>query len=548
MEEVTVQRKIIVNAVGYVGLVLLIVGLLYYAVSGVWDWKTQACIYGGGGLVLVFALLNFGEIRRLLGTRMGRMGSTALATFLLVLSILVLLNFLNFRHHKRVDLTDTQVHSLSAQTKKILEGLDQKIDVVGFFQEPSEAARFQETIQEYHYISPKLEFEIVDPQESPGRVGQYQITRDGQVVVSSPEKRETVDDPTEEKITNAIIKVTRDEEKVVYFLTGHGERGTGDTGEEGYSTAKQEIEKQNYRVADYNLALENILPDDPVAIVSAGPTVNFFPNEVELLDEYLADGGKFFLLVDAGSEFEMNGFLEKYGVTIQDDFVVDATGVGQLFGFGAAAPLAAEYPDHPITEDLRGTMTIYPMARSVRGKESSLEYDSKELVQSSERSWGESEATEERVAFDEGVDEQGPLALAVVATKSVSVEDVKSLEESVEEGDPEGAEEASSAESSADLAESDSPVLESKLAVFGDADFGSNAYMELAANGDLFLNVISWLAEDTDLISVRAKDPKARSITLTPAESKLIFLATVVFFPLATLMFGMAIWFKRRAG
>ncbi|MGW8182111.1 MAG: DUF7088 domain-containing protein, partial [bacterium] len=226
------QRKI-VNGVGNVGLVLMIAGLLYYAVNSVWDWKAQVAIYGGIGLILVFALLNFGEIRRFFGTRMGRMGTTALATFLLVLAILVLLNFLNFRHHKRIDLTETQVHSLSAQTKKILEGLDQKIDVVGFFQEPSEAARFQDTIQEYHYLSPKLEFEIVDPQENPGRVGQYQITRDGQVVVASPEKREIVDDPTEEKITNAIIKVTRDEEKVVYFLTGHGERSSGDSGEEG---------------------------------------------------------------------------------------------------------------------------------------------------------------------------------------------------------------------------------------------------------------------------------------------------------------------------
>jgi ABC-type uncharacterized transport system involved in gliding motility auxiliary subunit len=83
--------------------------------------------------------------------------------------------------------------------------------------------------------------------------------------------------------------------------------------------------------------------------------------------------------------------------------------------------------------------------------------------------------------------------------------------------------------------------------VFGDADFAANDYMDISANGDLFLNVISWLAEDTDLISVRAKDPKVRNITLTAAESKLIFLATVVFFPLATLMFGAAIWLRRRS-
>lgn len=531
-------RKL-VNNLGNIGLALLTAGLLYYIVNDVWDWITEIGVYSGGALILVSAILNFKKIRETLGTRMGRMGTAAAATFVLVLAILIMLNFLNFRHHKRIDLTEGQLHSLSSQTKKILDNLDQKIEVIGFFQEPMEAARFQETIEEYHYLSPNLEFELVDPQENPGRVGQYQISRDGQVVVAGPNKREIVDDPTEEKITNAIVKVTRDEEKVIYFLTGHGERGTDDSGEEGYSTAKQEIEKQNYRVENYNLALENSIPGDAAAIVSAGPKVDFFPNEIELLGEYLAAGGKFLLLVDAGAEIAMNDFLEKYGITIQDDFVVDATGVGQLFGFGAAAPLAAEYPDHPITEDLRGTMTIYPMARSVRSTSSSLEYKPQDLILSSARSWGENDPTSERVAFDEGVDEQGPLALAVVASKSLSDEETEKTQES-ESGSESG-------DIASDLDEPATSDRESRLAVFGDADFASNAYLDISANGDLFLNVISWLAEDADLISVRAKDPKARNITMTAAESKLVFLGTVVFFPLAALMFGAAIWLRRRA-
>jgi ABC-type uncharacterized transport system involved in gliding motility auxiliary subunit len=543
MEEVAVLRKI-VNNLANVGFVLLVAGLLYYIVTGVWDWIAQVGVYSGGALILLFLVLHAKEIRRTFGTRMGRMGTTALATFLLVLAILVMLNFLNFRHHKRIDLSEGELHSLSPQTRKILENLDQKIEVIGFFQESTEAARFQETIQEYHYLSPQLEFEIIDPQENPGRVGQYQITRDGQVVVAGPNKREIVDDPTEEKITNAIIKVTRDEEKVIYFLSGHGERGIDDSGDEGYSTAKQEIEKQNYRVKSYNLALENRVPDDAAAIVSTGPTVDFFPNEISLLDEYLAAGGKFFLLVDAGAEVQMNDFLEKYGITLQDDFVVDATGVGQLFGFGAAAPLAAEYPDHPITEDLRGTMTIYPMARSVRSTSSSLDYESKDLVLSSARSWGESDPTGERVAFDEGVDEQGPLALAVVATKSLPEQEDGGDSDSGSEGVEQ---EQVGEDPRSNLDESSSSERESRLVVVGDADFASNAYMDISANGDLFLNVISWLAEDTDLISVRAKNPEARSMTLTAAESKLIFLATVVFFPLAALMLGAAIWLRRRA-
>jgi ABC-type uncharacterized transport system involved in gliding motility auxiliary subunit len=544
-----VLQKLLSN-LGNIGLVLLAGGLLYYSINELWDWKTQVGVYGGVGLLVVFLILNRSKVRRSLGTRMGRMGGTALATFVLVIGILAFLSFLNFRHHKRYDLSEGQLHSLSDQTIKILQNLDQRIEVVGFYQDEGEATQFKETIQEYHYVSPKVEFEIVDPQKDPGRVAQFQVTRNGQVVVVSPAKREILDQADEEKITNAIIKVTRDEEKAIYFLTGHGERDLEATENEGYSTVKEEIEKQNYRVESYNLAQENQVPQDAAVIVSGGSKVNFFPNEVRLLEEYLASGGKFFLLVDPQSEFQMNDFLEQYGITLEDDFVVDATGVGQLFGFGPAAPLAAEYTDHAITRDLKNTMTVYPTARSVSVTSSSLGYTVTELAKSSPQSWGETDIQQEEVSFDEAFDTQGPLPLAVVATKSADTPDPQSSEEDLVEESEASAEieveDIPGGDKEDTGEEEESESREARLVVFGDPDFAANAYFGISVNGDLFLNVISWLAEDTDLISIRPKNPENRNVTLTAQESRLIFLATVLFFPLATLVFGVAVWYRRK--
>ncbi|MEE8161101.1 MAG: GldG family protein, partial [Acidobacteriota bacterium] len=290
-------RKVVDN-VGYAGLFSLFVALFYYSVFQQWDGRLQIAVYGGAGLILVHLVANFSKLRAAMSTRAARYGGAAGLMTLLVLGILVLANFLNVRHHKRVDLTEKQLYSLSEQTRKVIENLETEVEVVGFFRTEPARISFQNFMQEFRYVSSRLNYESVDPEEDPGKTSQYEIQRNGQVVVSSGSKREMVDDYSEEKIINAIIKVTRKEEKVVYFLEGHGERGIQDTEAQGFSLVREAVEKQNYQVKSYNLAQENKVPEDATLLVSAGPKVNFFPNEVNLLQEFLASGGKLLLLVD----------------------------------------------------------------------------------------------------------------------------------------------------------------------------------------------------------------------------------------------------------
>jgi len=537
-----VVKKILSNF-GIFGVILLIVGLFNYSVTGLWNWIAQVGVYGGAALLVIYLVTNFSELREWIQSRSARLGGMALATLLLGVGILALVNFLNFRHHERVDLSEGGIHGLSEQTVKVLDNLDQNIQIIAFYEDEQGARRFQDLADEYRYVSPKVTYEVIDPLKDPSRVSQYEVTRNGQVIVEGAKKKETIEEPTEEKLTNAIIKVTRDVEKKVYFLTGHGERSLDDAEGTGYSTVKQAIEKQNYQVATYNLAQENKIPEDASVLISAGPKVNLFPNEVTLLQQYLADGGKFFLLVDPENDFKMNDFLKQYGLELDDDFVVDASGLGQLFGFGAGAPLAADYSSNPITKDLQGTMTIFPAARSVRIVDSSLGYKTEELVKTSPQSWGETELKEnEKVGFDEGKDRKGPLPIAAAATKEESKD--AAGDQSADKGTENAEGEAANADAGA--ADADSTSKESRLVLFGDSDFATNSLFGTSVNGDLFLNTVSWLAEDTDLLSIRPRDPQNRSVTLTATESRLIFWATVILFPLATLIFGLGVWYRRR--
>ena len=469
---------------------------------------------------IVEGLISKGRL--FLKTRRARYGGAAGLSVALVLGILILANFLNFRYHKRMDLTENQLYSLSEQSRKVVENLSSEVHIIGFFRGEAGRLGFEDLVNQYRDVSSKVQYEIVDPEEEPGRTSQYDIQRNAQVVVLSGLKKEIVENPDEQKITTAIIKITREEEKVVYFLEGHGERDTHDSEAQGLLKAREEVEKQNYRVETYNLAQENQLPEDATVIVSAGPKINFLPTEVDLLKAFLEAGGSFLLLVDPLTEFQMDDFLAEYGLGLGDKVVVDASGLGQLFGLGAAAPLVAQYADHPITRELSGVMTFFPMAQNVTTSSSPIDYQSGELLLTTPNSWAESDLEQGEASFEEGQDLKGPLKLAAVATLS--------------------GEEHSEGESE----EREAAATESRFVLFGDSDFATNAYFDSVANGDLFLMTIGWLAEETDLVAIRPKDPEDRRINVTFSQWRWIFWSTVVLFPLATLILGTMVWSSRR--
>src|SRR5688572_32136520 len=46
----------------------------------------------------------------------------------------------------------------------------------------------------------------------------------------------------------------------------------------------------------------------------------------------------------------------------------------------------------------------------------------------------------------------------------------------------------------------DTQKPETRIAVFGDSDFASNAFLNIPGNRDLFMNSVNWLAQQENLI------------------------------------------------
>ena len=82
----------------------------------------------------------------------------------LVLVLLLLANYVAQRYPWRWDATASGIHSLSEQTRKVLEGLPPDVRVLAFY-DPDHPARgrVETLLGEYAYRAPRLLWEVVDP-------------------------------------------------------------------------------------------------------------------------------------------------------------------------------------------------------------------------------------------------------------------------------------------------------------------------------------------------------------------------------------------------
>ena len=70
--------------------------------------------------------------------------------------------------------------------------------------------------------------------------------------------------------------------------------------------------------------------------------------------------------------------------------------------------------------------------------------------------------------------------------------------------------------------------------------------MNVQGNSDLFLSVVSWLAEEADLVAVRAKEDVAQPLMITALQAKLLFWLPVVLLPLLVADYRVAVLTSRR--
>lgn len=514
---------------GWVGVALVVAAvILRFTQPDLLVWSQRLAI---AGLVttLLYTLGQWREIARSFQGKNVRYGSMTAGSVVLVLAILVGINWISNRQNTRWDLTSNQQFSLSEQSIKVVRELQAPVTIRAFHATGQKDA-LADRLGEYADLSNNVRVEYFDVDASPIEAQKYEVQQYGTLIFDYNGRTERTTMSNEQDITNALIKVVTGAAKKIYFLQGHGERDSAGTDPRGFGQIAEALKGDNFETATLALAQTGSVPADANVVIIAGPTTDLLPGEIDQLKAYLDRGGKLFVMIDPPGRDQaqalpnLMGLVQSWGFQIGDNMVLDMSGMGRAIGTGPEVPLAMRYPGHPITEGFR-VMTAFPLSRSVNAVEGGV--DGKlpvTIVETSPQSWGESDIkglyATGKPGFDPKTDKQGPISIGAAVSAAAP---------NAPAGDA-----------------PDAPKPEARMVVFGDSDFASNGALGIQGNRDLVLNTANWLAQQENLIAIRAKDPADRRVQLTEDEMNRVFWLALGIFPLALIGIGVRVWWTRR--
>jgi hypothetical protein len=443
-----------------------------------------------------------------------------LITVLISLGIAISIEIIGYTYNKRVDLTSEMRYNVSDQLKKILRSLGGTVAVKVFYQS-GERMELNDLLSQFSSQSPNFHYELLDLDRNPAEARKYGINNYRETVIEYEGKRTKIPYPAEDRIINSIIKLTRKEKKVLYFLRGHGENDILDSDpRKGYSRIREALESDDYEVKELGLAgSEEIIRGASVLIVS-GPKRDFLERELEVLRKFVLEGGRVLFMIDPLYPLpKLSAFLLGFGVVLGRDVIADP--YNRAYGGDEFTILVPLFLKHPIIQDFR-IPALFPLARSIEVKETSKTgVFAQTFAESDPKSWAvpeEKDFTKGKTRLPEGVKRKGPISVAAIVA----------IESRLRKG------------------EKEENTLEEQMVVFGDSDFINNFYINLLGNKDLFLNTINWLSEDEYLISSRPKKPEYAYRPLKFQETKGLFWFLVILLPALPLVVGVVVYIRRR--
>jgi len=547
---------------------LILVSIFSYYITGKFEFLSIITLVAGIAVGLLFFVRFYDDIVKKVTKRKVRYGVNSLVITVVVLALVVIVYLVIFNHNARVDLTKTQRFSLSGQTVTILKRMEGPVKVYAFFSKQQSSAGISELLTEYKHFKKDLDFQVIDPDVNPGKVKEFGVEEYGQVVVEFGGKTEKIKSTSEEGLTNALIKLSKTDQKSVYFVTGHGERSIEDYGNEGFDKIKSAIETENYKVSNVLLLREKKVPEDCAVLVVAGPKTDYGDYEISLIDDYVKGGGRVFFMVDPvfeGAELKkIEAFLDRYGIVLGNDVIVDP--LSRVLSGDYFMPVINSYTYNPITKDFR-IATFMRLVRSVDTKDKQPEnVFARTMANTGDSSWAETNIKDLRagksVKFDQGVDKQGPVPIMAYATLSLEEPEPVSQEAPKAAGQEGGKkagrrarkEAAKSGAQTEDAVQKETPAASEPVVkksdgiimAAGDSDFVANSMYQTQGNKDLFLNSVNYLADRGDLISIRPKQQESVFLTLTALQGRIALFVSLILVPLLVIAVGLYINIHRR--
>lgn len=427
------------------------------------------------------------------------------------------------RTNRRFDWTPSRRLSLAPATRKVLDEVTDPVKLTVFFRRGTRE-QYAESLERMRTANRRVEFELFDLDRFPERARSLGVTQYGRAAIEYQGRRIVTLASPEEQLAGGILRALRGKMRQMVFTTGHGERAPGGDGE-SYGRLAGALEVENYRPEAVSL-LDGPVPGDTDILVVAGPKHDFLPPELDTIAAYLERGGGVLMLLDPVPLPQLSRFLARLGLRLGDDLIVDrdrrllgTDGLAAVVEFFKRGNPVSDPDSNPIASGV-----VLPSARSVDVAVAVPAVDAQSIARTAASAWAMADPARARRG-----EEPSPAARDVQGSASVMV-----MAE-VAGGD-----------------RADHP--RGRLIVIGDADFASDAYLDLLGNRDLVLNAVAWVAGEETLIAARRKqvaevNRPLSPLVLTEGQARAIFVASVLVEPGIVLLGGLVIvGLRRRRG
>jgi hypothetical protein len=471
---------------------------------------------------LCFSLVLFIKDRELLkkyylSHKFKKFSEGLLGSFL-IFCILGVLNHLFYKNPSQWDLSKDKHNSLSPQTIRVLKNLDQ-IPEVKIFSRRGNRDRIKGLLDLYRFENPQIKVDYIDAELRPDLVKRYKITTIPTIYLGRGQREKRVLTSSEADITNALVKVGRNKDPLIYYSIGHQEADPFEKGKDGVNHLVRLLKDSLYQVRPIHLAGLATLPKKVDSLIIWGPREGFHENELKLIDDFLRAGGKLFVGLDPDFQKKdklkgLRELLKKWGLLISNDLVVDS--LNHYSGSKGSIPLIKKFPKgNPLTKGFKGPL-FFPLVSSIQKRPSiggrpQGEYFFPVKTTHIPASWAEktvSEVNSGRVTYHPGIDQPGPIPLVV---------GWKSLDKKVK----------------------------TRIMAFGNSTFVVNGYSHFGQNFMFFLKSMSWLVEEDQLIPFKTLKIIDDPVFISSPHLGIIFYFSVLFIPLV--MFSLALIFYRRS-
>lgn len=503
------------------GLVMILTGLAAYYAIGELSVFSIANLVAGPLLLVAAAFVEGRRFRGFSGSRSRRVVLRWSGICALAVVIVIGVNALATGWTAALDLTVRRQYTLSDQTLTLCAELSKETGAsqpeLLLFEDALLADDVRLLISAYDAECPVATRELLVA-DAPPQAALILETYDTTVVACRADRCEYVGYPSEENITNSILRLIRTTPPVVYFTVGHGEADLASERDHGFTALTTALRDQGIDLRAFVSVAQEEVPEDAAVVIAAAPARNFVQSELDALDRYLARGGRLLVLQEPGAVTNLTELLSRWGFELPDAVAVDRQSSPLLEEPAPVSLVVNSFSSsHPITAKMGArTMLLMPSARPVLPVRKPEPQDRiGGLVFSSRRAWAESDVAGalagRELAPDEGEMAGRELPLAAAGRY------------------PRG------------------PGAEARIVVIGDRDFASNRWLRALYNLDLITNALLWLAEDERWVAIRPKvwTPDTHPL---PLETTLAYFYSLAFaLPQALLLLGIYAWYRQRS-